>query len=87
MRRPYEHLEGAWNGGPSIFNLRTKWCEWSASCSGCFNLKETVPNTHSLEGWVAAEPAWTLWRRDKSVVIAGNRATFLRSSSPYPTSD
>jgi hypothetical protein len=43
--------------------------EWSASRSGRF-----THGTHFIEGWVSAEPVWTLKKEEESLIIAGNRA-------------
>jgi len=42
-----------------ILNLGTGRGEWSASCPGCFTLRERAPSTHWIRGWWAAEPVWT----------------------------
>jgi hypothetical protein len=46
--------------------------EWSASCPGRFTRLERAPGVHWVGGWVTSKPVWTLWRREKPLVSAGN---------------
>jgi hypothetical protein len=45
--------------------------QWSASQSCRFTPGEEAPGTHCIEGWVAPEPVWRPWRREKSLAPAG----------------
>jgi len=58
--------------------------EWSASHYGRFIPDGRALGTHCIGGWFVTEPAWTRWRREKSLPLPGisNRAS-LYSQSLY----
>jgi hypothetical protein len=39
-------------------------------------LGERVPNTHCIGGWVAPQPVWMVWRREKSLTLMGIEPRF-----------
>jgi hypothetical protein len=59
---------GEWRYSSTILGL-----EWSASRPCRFTPGEWASDTHWIGGWVAPEPVWPLWRKEK-VCSAGNRA-------------
>jgi hypothetical protein len=46
--------------------------EWSAPCLRPLYPWEKTRGIYLIGGWVA-EPVWTLWRREESLIPAGNR--------------
>jgi hypothetical protein len=54
--------------------------EWSASRPDRITSVERAPS--GVDGWVASESVWTLWRRGTSLSPAGNRTTNPRPSTP-----
>jgi hypothetical protein len=54
---------GEWRYSSTILDLGIRW---SASRPGRFIPGEISLGTHWIGGWVAREPVWTLWGRDRS---------------------
>jgi hypothetical protein len=59
--------------------------DWSASRPSRFTPGEIAPGTHWLRGWVAPEPVWTLWSREKSVFPAENRTLAIQPVARHYT--
>jgi hypothetical protein len=74
-------LLGTQNITPRVLIFRTTGYQCSAPRFGRFmpGGEPTVPVPY--DPGLAAEPAWTLWKRDKALVSAGNRTLILRSST------
>jgi hypothetical protein len=79
---------GKWRCSSTILDIGTRW-GWLVN----FTTQPLYPRGKSprspLEistgGWWAAEPAWALWNREKSLAPAGNRTPAIQSvASRYP---
>jgi hypothetical protein len=42
---------------------------------------ENESGTHWIGGWVGPGAVWTLWRKENSLALTGNRTPILRPSS------
>jgi hypothetical protein len=61
---------------PPLLTSTADGGEWSDSRPGRFTPGERASGIHSIGGWGGggvAEPVWTLWSREKSLALAGNR--------------
>jgi hypothetical protein len=62
---------GSWSIAPPFLTSALDGDEWSASCPCRFTPGERAPGTF-LIGW-DPQPVWTLWKREKSLSLGGNR--------------
>jgi hypothetical protein len=75
------------NGGVDVYihiflTLALERGGWLVSRPGRFTLGKEPPVPIGQEAGWAPEPVWTLWRRENSISLAGNRTP--SSQSPVP---
>jgi hypothetical protein len=69
----------------TIPDLGTRRCWVVSFTPRSLYSRGAVPSTHGTGGCMSPEPVWTLWRREKSLVPAGNRTPAVQPVTRHYT--
>jgi hypothetical protein len=73
---------GEWRYSSSILDLGTRWRSGQIHILAALHPNKELPVPTKFEDGWAPELVWALWRKEKSLALAGNRTPAVQPAIP-----